>query len=65
MSNSSTHAPAIDISASRNACSAWCGDRFGRKPYEPSRKSGSYTASSSIVTARCSTLSSKPGTVAA
>jgi len=42
--------PAHRHHPSRRTCSAWCADRPGRKPYELSRNSVSYTASSTIVT---------------
>ena len=56
-----THPPPNSISPCHSASSASCAPRPGRNPYEQSRKSCSYTGSSTISTARCRTLSSSVG----
>src|SRR5262245_41554065 len=62
ISRSITQYRCRDQIACRRSRSAWWAERPGRKPYEQGRNSCSYTASSTIVTARCATLSSKDGT---
>ncbi len=61
MSASSTQPPPIAISACRRSRSACKAPIFGRYPYDAGRKSCSYTALSTMATARCSTLSSNVG----
>src|SRR5580692_393770 len=61
MSTSHTHPPAITTDRFCKAASAMCAERLRRNPYEQSKKSCSYTASSTIATARCRTLSSNVG----
>jgi hypothetical protein len=61
MSRSSTQPPPMSISRFHSSSKTWCGERPDRKPYEQSRKSCSYIASSTIATALWSTLSSRVG----